>query len=66
MKCFVTGATGFIGSNLVHELLAQGHEVKALIRPNSDPCGLRGADVETVTGDIGDRPGLAAAMRGYD
>ncbi len=66
MKCFVTGATGFIGSNLVHELVAQGHEVKALIRPNSNLRGLQGADVETVRGNIGDRPALVAAIKGCD
>ena len=30
MNCFVTGASGFIGANLVHELAAAGHRVKAL------------------------------------
>jgi nucleoside-diphosphate-sugar epimerase len=30
MKCFVTGASGFIGSHLVRELLARKHRVKAL------------------------------------
>jgi nucleoside-diphosphate-sugar epimerase len=33
MKCFVTGASGFIGANLIHELAAQGHRVKGLLRP---------------------------------
>ena len=42
MKAFVTGASGFIGSNLVHELVARGHRVKALLRPNSDKRGLAG------------------------
>ena len=42
MKCFVTGASGFIGANLVHELNARGHSVRALLRPGADQCGLKG------------------------
>src|SRR6185503_4843023 len=66
MNCFVTGASGFIGANLVHELVARGHGVKALFRPNSDRRGLAGADVEAVPGDVSDRRKLSAAMRGSD
>src|SRR5262245_49392376 len=66
MKCFVTGASGFIGANLVHELLRRGHEVKALLRPGSDLRGLEGAQFERVPGDVGDRENLVAAMRGRD
>jgi len=66
MKCFVTGASGFIGSNLVHELLARGHEVTALLRPGSDDRGLKGAKFERVTGDTSDRVALEKAMRGCD
>lgn len=66
MNCFVTGASGFIGANLVHELNARGHRVKALLRPESDRRGLRGADCEPVPGDIGDRDRLPTAMRGCD
>jgi len=54
MKCFVTGASGFIGSHLVRELLARKHRVKALVRPGSDQHGLAGLDVELVTGDVSD------------
>ena len=36
MKVFVTGATGFIGSYLVKELLRQGHDLLCLKRPSSD------------------------------
>ncbi len=66
MICFVTGASGFIGANLVHELMARGHRVKALLRPASDLRGLAGLDFERVTGDVGDRDVCARAMRGCD
>ena len=66
MKCFVTGASGFIGANLVHELRARGHEVKALLRRESDLRGLQGADFERVSGDVSDRNALVAGMRGCD
>ena len=66
MKAFVTGASGFIGSNLVHELVAQGHRVKALLRPNSDERGLAGVEFERVTGDVLDRKLLEREMEGCD
>ena len=66
MKCFVTGGTGFIGANLVHELVAREHSVKALVRDGSDLRGLEGVQVERVAGDLGDRDQLKAAMRGCD
>lgn len=62
MKCFVTGASGFIGANLVHELVARGHRVKALLRPGSDTRGLAGVDYERVEGDISDRARLKAGI----
>lgn len=66
MNCFVTGASGFIGANLVHELVARGHRVKALLRPGADLRGLRGAEFEPVPGDLSDAAKLAAALRGCD
>jgi dihydroflavonol-4-reductase len=66
MNCFVTGASGFIGANLVHELNARGHRVKALLRPQADLRGLVGADFERADGDVSDRDKLKAAMRGCD
>src|SRR5512135_3475357 len=66
MNCFVTGASGFIGANLVHELLARNHSVKALLRPGSDQRGLRGAPFERVEGDLSDVTKLKAAMQECD
>ncbi|MEP6662103.1 MAG: hopanoid-associated sugar epimerase [Verrucomicrobiota bacterium] len=66
MKCFVTGASGFIGANLVHELNARGHEVKALLRRASDLRGLEDATFERVDGDVSDKEKLQSEMRGCD
>ena len=66
MKCFVTGASGFIGSNLVHELVARGHRVKALLRPGADERGLLGLKYDRVTGDILDRQLLEREIDGCD
>jgi dihydroflavonol-4-reductase len=66
MRCFVTGGSGFIGANLVHELVARGHQVKALLRPGSDVRGLRGAEYEQVQGDVLDRQLLESTMRDCD
>ena len=66
MKCFVTGGSGFVGANLVHELLARGHSVRALLRANADLRGLNGADFEPVHGDLGDRAALAVGLQGCD
>ncbi len=66
VKCFVTGASGFIGANLVHELNARGHEAKVLVRSESDLRGLKGAAYEKVCGDVSDRTLLESGMRGCD
>lgn len=61
-KAFVTGATGFVGINLVDELSRQGWHVIALHRPQSDLTWLRRFPVETVAGDIRDPASLRAAI----
>jgi dihydroflavonol-4-reductase len=66
MKCFVTGASGFIGANLVHELVARGHRVKALLRRESDLRGLRGVEFERVEGDVSNEQLLKDALYGCD
>src|ERR1700747_2309979 len=66
MRCFVTGASGFIGANLVHELVQRGHEVKALLRPKADLRGLNEVEFERVEGDVSDRGILKSAIEGSD
>jgi dihydroflavonol-4-reductase len=60
---FVTGASGFVGANLVRALLERGWRVRALVR--GDAPSLGGLDVELVRGDLF-APALADAMRGCD
>ena len=52
MVHFVTGATGFIGSHLVDELLRRGERVRCLIRKTSDLSHLQKLPVELVYGDL--------------
>ncbi len=64
MKALVTGATGFIGSAIVRELLKDGVEVKALVRKGSDTRNIGGLDVEQAYGDIRDKDSVKAALKG--
>lgn len=66
MQCFVTGASGFIGGNLVHALAARGHRVRVLLRPGSDRRGLEGAPYEAIDGDVAEPKALEQAMRRCD
>lgn len=66
MKAFVTGATGFIGGNLVRALPAEGHQVRALVRPQSDQRNLTGLPIELVAGDLSNPQQLADQITGCD
>jgi dihydroflavonol-4-reductase len=66
MNCFVTGASGFIGANLVAALVERGHRVKALLRPGCDLRGLDTCHFETVAGDLSQPDRLHEGMRGCD
>lgn len=54
MKVFITGGTGYIGSEIVNELIARGHEVKALARNNESATKLKAKGIEVVLGDLSD------------
>lgn len=66
MKAFITGATGFIGGNLARLLLADGHQVRALVRPHSDRRNLNGLPLEIVEGELNHSPQLAEQIAGCD
>ena len=61
---FVTGSTGFLGLNLIDQLLQQGWRVVALHRPSSELKYLKRFPVESAEGDINDPSSLARAMPG--
>ncbi|MBL8020893.1 MAG: SDR family oxidoreductase [Leptospirales bacterium] len=61
----VTGASGHIGSNLVHQLLEQGEKVRALVRASSNVSQLPAhSNLELVHGDVYDRASLIRATEG--
>ena len=61
-RVLVTGGSGFVGANLVTELLDRGHEVRSFDRaPSPLPARTRGC--ETVVGDITDADDVAARRR---
>ncbi|MHA1924840.1 MAG: NAD-dependent epimerase/dehydratase family protein [Candidatus Thorarchaeota archaeon] len=62
VKCFVTGATGFIGSHITRLLTEKGHEVDVLVRKTSSLDLIDGLPVTTTTGDITDSDSLLAGI----
>jgi farnesol dehydrogenase len=63
-KCFVTGATGFIGNKLIQELIRQNFLIHVLVRSSSDTFTLKHKNVTIYTGDITDRGSIKSAMSG--
>ncbi len=65
-RYFVTGATGFIGGEIVKQLIGRGHKVVALVRSPHKAAMLKALGVEMHAGDITDRDTLRAPMQGAD
>jgi nucleoside-diphosphate-sugar epimerase len=65
-KYFVTGATGFIGGEIVKQLIGRGHKVVALVRSPDKATMLKALGVEIHPGDITDRETLKTPMTGVD
>ncbi len=63
----ITGATGFLGHNLVPMLVQAGYEIRALVRPTSNTDFLERLGVELAyTDDIANQAAVQAACRGCD
>jgi nucleoside-diphosphate-sugar epimerase len=62
MRVFVTGATGALGTRLVPQLIASGHEVVGSSRSNNRSASLHRAGAEAVLLDVLDREAVRAAV----
>jgi dihydroflavonol-4-reductase len=66
MKCFVTGATGFLGSHVARRLLSGGADLRLLVRPTSRMDNIADLSAERITGDLGDLESLKRGMSGCE
>jgi nucleoside-diphosphate-sugar epimerase len=66
MRVFVTGASGWIGSATVDDLLAAGHEVTGLARSDASAAALEAKGVRVQRGDLDDLASIRAGAEAAD
>jgi nucleoside-diphosphate-sugar epimerase len=66
MRVFVTGASGFVGSAVVQELLSCGHQVLGLARSEASAQAIAGAGAQVYRGDVDDSDSVARAVAQVD
>src|SRR5208283_3294388 len=66
MKCFVTGATGFLGSHVARQVLAKGADLRLLVRTSSRTDNIADLRAERVVGDLRDVESLNRGMAGCE
>lgn len=66
MRVFVTGATGFIGTEFVRRLASTPHEVRCLARPQSRVSAIEALGATAVRGDVTDPASIARGVEGCD